>query len=80
MEKTKSNKKPQRLLVNLKNLPPIDPSIISPLYQDKYENPSSRNEANIARLSSKEGTKMVEFDEVPRKADMAHTNLRHDSG
>ncbi|XVF24692.1 hypothetical protein REPUB_Repub13aG0149200 [Reevesia pubescens] len=78
MEKTKSNKKPHRLLVNLKNLPPIDPSIISPLYQDKYENPSSGNEANIARLSSKEGTKMVEFDEVPRKADMAHTNLRHD--
>ncbi|XWS20506.1 hypothetical protein CRYUN_Cryun31cG0107300 [Craigia yunnanensis] len=73
MEKTKSNKKPQRFLVNLKNLPPIDPSVIPPVYQDKYENPSSRNEA---RPSSKEVTKLVEFNQVPRKADMADRNLR----
>ncbi|XP_022721072.1 ribonuclease 3-like protein 1 [Durio zibethinus] len=76
MEKTKSNKKPQRFIVNLKNLPPIDPSIIIPLYQDKYENASSRNEPNVPRPGSKEGTKLLEFDQVPRKAGMADRNLR----
>ncbi|XP_022714756.1 ribonuclease 3-like protein 1 [Durio zibethinus] len=78
MEQAKSNKKHHRFHVNLKNLPPIDPSIIPPLYQDKYDNRSSRNEPNVVRLSSREGTELVEFDQLPRKADMAYGNLRLD--
>ncbi|XP_021298171.1 ribonuclease 3-like protein 1 [Herrania umbratica] len=78
MEKTKSNRKPQKFIVNLKDLPPIDPSLITPVYQDKYENPNSRNEHNVARRSPKEGTNLVGFDEVPRIADIADRNLRQD--
>ncbi|XVF86355.1 hypothetical protein PTKIN_Ptkin18bG0033000 [Pterospermum kingtungense] len=76
MEKAKRNQNLQRFLFNLKTLPPLDPSIIPPLCQDKYENPSSKNEAKVARPSSIKGTKLVEFGEVPRKADMGDKNLK----
>ncbi|EOY26000.1 hypothetical protein QUC31_011882 [Theobroma cacao] len=78
MEKTKSNRKPQKFIVNLKDLPPIDPSLITPLCQDKYENPSSRNDHNVARRSPKEGTNLVGFDEGLRIADIADRNLGQD--
>ncbi|OMO74217.1 Double-stranded RNA-binding protein [Corchorus olitorius] len=80
MEKTKSyRKKPHKnSTINLKNLPPIpvDPSLISPVYQDKFEDPSSRNGSHVGRLSSREGTsqQLVGFhhkESTPRDADMA---------
>ncbi|XVE91230.1 hypothetical protein DITRI_Ditri20bG0137600 [Diplodiscus trichospermus] len=79
MERTRSNKKPQRFVINLKNLPPIDPSVVTPIYQDKFENPCSRNEPNSARPSFIEGRRLVEVDEVPRKADVADRNLRENT-
>ncbi|MBA0683989.1 hypothetical protein Goari_025607 [Gossypium aridum] len=66
MKNTKTSIKPKTFQINLKNLPPLDPSIVSPLYQDKYENPSPRNQPIVANPSS----------EFHRKTDSADGNSR----
>ncbi|XP_039033986.1 ribonuclease 3-like protein 1 [Hibiscus syriacus] len=73
MNNTKTSKNPR---INLKNLPPLNPSILSPPYLDKYENPSSGNHPIVANPSSQQDSKLVEFDPKTDFADGNSNNTK----
>ncbi|KAK8526186.1 hypothetical protein V6N13_017241 [Hibiscus sabdariffa] len=88
MKNTKSGKD---FHINLKNLPPLNPSMLSPPFQDKYENPSSGNQPIVANPSSGQDSKPAEFGpktdfadgnsnntkdfNLDREIEIRHTNL-----
>ncbi|GMI75218.1 RNAse THREE-like protein 1 [Hibiscus trionum] len=67
MKNTKSSKD---FHINLKNLPPLNPSILFPPFLDKYESPSTGNQpVAVANPTSQQDSKRVKFGPKPDSAD-----------